>query len=107
MYIMLKELDTPFKINKFIYALDLFILAGFTGLGALFQEMVFSKLQVVFFIFNFLTGCFLTAPSFANPQKRNFQSIFILLRKTQNQTVYHSLPIEYSRNDTMEFREII
>ena len=39
MYIMLKELDTPFKINKFIYALDLFILAGFTGLGALFQGM--------------------------------------------------------------------
>ncbi|MBQ5564541.1 MAG: hypothetical protein IIT39_14305, partial [Clostridia bacterium] len=77
----------------------------FTGLGALFQGMVFSKLQVVFFIFNFLTGCFLTAPSFANPQKRNFQSILILLRKTQNQTVYHSLPIEYSRNDTIDFHQ--
>ena len=58
MYIMLKELDTPFKINKFIYALDLFILAGFTGLGALFQGMVFSKLQAIsdFSIMNYLTS---------------------------------------------------
>ena len=103
MYIMLKELDTPFKINKFIYALDLFVLVGFAGVGVLFQGMVFSKLQAVFFIFNFLVGCFLTAPSFANPQKRNFQSIFILFRKTQNQTVYHALSIEYSRNDTIKF----
>ena len=45
MYIMLKELETPFKINKFIYATDLFILVGFAGLGAVLQGLVFSKLQ--------------------------------------------------------------
>ena len=105
MYIMLKELETLFKINKFIYALDLFILIGFAGLGVLLQGMVFSKLQMVFFVFNFLVGCFLTAPSFANPQKRNFQSIFLLLRKTQNKTVYHSIPVEYARSDTMDLRK--
>ena len=44
MYIMLKELETPFKINKFIYATDLFILVGFAGLGAVLQGLVFSKL---------------------------------------------------------------
>ena len=54
MYIMLKELETPFKINKFIYATDLFILVGFAGLGAVLQGLVFSKLQAVFFIFNLL-----------------------------------------------------
>lgn len=105
MYIMLKELETPFKINKFIYALDLFILIGFAGIGVALQGMVFSKLQMVFFVFNFLVGCFLTAPSFANPQKRNFQSLFLLLRKTQNKTVYHSMPVEYSRAEVIDFRE--
>ena len=105
MYIMLKELETPFKINKFIYALDLFILIGFAGLGVALQGMVFSKLQMVFFVFNFLVGCFMTAPSFANPQKRNFQSLFLLLRKTQNKTVYHSIPVEYSRTEVVDFRE--
>lgn len=43
MYMMLKELETPFKINKFIYALDLFILIGFAGLGVLLQGMVFQS----------------------------------------------------------------
>ena len=104
MYIMLKELETPFKINKFIYATDLFFLAGFAGLGAVLQGLVFSKLQVVFFIFNLLVGCFLTAPSFANPKKRNFQSLFLLLRRMQNKRVYHSVPVEYGRNDIIEMR---
>ena len=104
MYIMLKELETPFKINKFIYAADLFFLAGFAGLGAVLQGLVFSKLQVVFFIFNLLVGCFLTAPSFANPKKRNFQSLFLLLRRMQNKRVYHSVPVEYGRNDIIEMR---
>ena len=106
MYIMLKELETPFKINKFIYATDLFILVGFAGLGAVLQGLVFSKLQVVFFIFNLLVGCLLTAPSFANPKKRNFQSLFLLLRRLQNKRVYHSEAVEYSRNEVMELREI-
>ncbi len=105
MYIMLRELETPFKINKFIYAIDLFVLVGFAGAGALLQGLVFSKLQVPFFIFNFLAGLFLTAPSFANPQKRNFQSLFLLLRHTQNKRVYHSLPVEYSHKDEITFRE--
>ena len=104
MYIMLKELETSFKINKFIYALDLFILIGFAGLGVVLQGMVFSKLQMVFFVFNFLVGCFLTATSFANPQKRNFQSLFLLLRRMQNKRVYHSVPVEYGRNDIIEMR---
>ncbi len=105
MYIMLKELETPFKINKFIYATDLFILVGSAGLGAVLQGLVFSKLQAVFFVYNLLVGCFMTAPSFANPQKRNFQSIVLLLRKTQNKTVYHSMPVEYSRAEVVDFRE--
>ena len=75
------------------------------GLGAVLQGLVFSKLQAVFFVYNLLVGCFLTAPSFANPQKRNFQSMFLLLRKTQNKTVYHSMPVEYSRAEVMNFRE--
>ena len=75
------------------------------GLGAVLQGLVFSKLQAVFFVYNLLVGCFLTAPSFANPQKRNFQSLFLLLRKTQNKTVYHSMPVEYSRAEVMNFRE--
>lgn len=107
MYIMLKELETPFKINKFIYALDLFILVGFAGIGAILQGMVFKDLQTMFFIFNFLVGAFMTAPSFANPQKRNFQSILILLRKVQNKCVYQSIALEYSRNDAMTFRKNI
>ena len=106
MYIMLKELETPFKINKFIYATDLFFLAGFAGLGAVLQGLVFSKFQVVFFIFNLLVGCFLTAPSFANTKKRNFQSLFLLLRRVQKKRVYHSEAVEYSRNEVMELREI-
>lgn len=105
MYIMLKELETPFKINKFIYATDLFILVGFAGLGAVLQGLVFSKLQAVFFIFNLLVGCFLTSPSFANPKKRNFQSLFLLLRRVQNKRVYHSVPVEYGRNEAIELRE--
>ena len=105
MYIMLKELETPFKINKFIYATDLFILVGFAGLGAVLQGLVFSKLQAVFFIFNLLVGCFLTSPSFTNPKKRNFQSLFLLLRRVQNKRVYHSETVEYSRNDVMEMKK--
>ena len=95
MYIMLKELNSPFKINKFLYAADLLIVVGFIGIGLVLQNIVHPNLRIAFFIFNFLVGCFVTAPSFANPQKRNFQSLFLLLRRTRNKRVYYPLPIEY------------
>ena len=43
MYIMLKELETPLKINKFIYALDLFILIGFAGWAYYFRGWFFQS----------------------------------------------------------------
>lgn len=104
-FIMLKELDAQFKISKHIYAVDLFILFGFAGAGALLQNVVFGNLQIIFMIFNFLVGIFMTAPSFANPQKRNFQSVIILLRRTQNKRVYKPIPVEYSREDTIKLRK--
>lgn len=104
-FIMLKELDAQFKISKHIYAIDLFILFGFAGAGVLLKDVVFGNLQVVFMIFNFFVGIFMTAPSFANPQKRNFQSLIILLRRTQNKRVYKPIPVEYSREDTIKLRK--
>ena len=101
-YIMLKELDSPFKINKFIYATDLFFLVGTAIVGAILQNFVFADLRLIFFIFNFGVGCFLTAPSFANPQKRNFQSILILIRRTKNKRVYYPVPVEHSKKESMD-----
>ena len=104
MYIMLKELNAPFRISKHIYAIDLGILVGFLLAGMILQNLVFTNIQWVFFIFNALVGLFMTAPSFANPQKRNIQAIFIMLRRVQNKRVYYALPTEYSSEDAIELR---
>lgn len=105
MYIMLKELNTPFKVVKFIYAADLMIVVGFIVAGVLLQNLVYSDLKIPFFIFNLLVGCFITAPSFANPQKRSFQSLFLLLRRTKNKRVYYPIPIEYTSDTKIEMRK--
>ncbi len=105
MYIMLKELSSPFKINKFIYAADLFILVGFVASGLILKNLVYPDLQLFFMIYHIGIGCFMTAPSFANPQKRNIQSVIILLRRTSNRRVYHSISLVYKRNDTIKLKK--
>lgn len=105
MYIMLKELESPFKINKFIYATDLFILTGFVVSGLLLKNIVYPDLEWVFMIFHIAIGLFMTAPSFANPQKRNIQSVAILLRRTSQRRVYHSVPVQYKRADVMKLKK--
>ena len=107
MYIMLKELNTPFRVTKRIYAMDLLIMAGFFVLGLILQGFVYHKIQFVFVIYNLLVGCFLTAPSFANAQKRSYQSILLMIRHSKNKRVYYPLPIEYASSDKMELRRQI
>ena len=104
MYIMLNELNAQFRVSKHIYAIDLGIVTGFTILGVLMQNIVFSNLKIVCVVFNVLVGLFMTAPSFANPQKRNIQAIFIMLRRVQNKRVYSALPTEYSNKEALELR---
>ena len=86
-YLMLNELNSPFRIYKII------------SNGLVYDSFA---LRLAYIIFNIFVGLTLTLKAAHNPQKRNYQGIIILLRRISNKKVYHPVPIEYTRADTVK-----
>lgn len=89
-YIIMKELKSPVKVTKKLYLKDLFFLMGFMAVIMAFKILIDSRLQLAYFAFSFLMALILTAPSPYNPRRRNYQSIFIMLKRDKK--IYKPIP---------------
>ncbi len=82
-YIMPEELKASINVYKRFSVGDLMFMVGWAFGTFVFTEigLVHELLTVPFWIFTLLVGLFLIFPSKQNPGKKQYQSIWIYLKK--------------------------
>lgn len=89
-YVVMKEIKSKTKVNKWLYVQDIFFLAIFVAMAGMFRTYVYDKLQVAYWIFTGLMGLLLRMPSVFNPKRRMYESFMILVKK--NLKTYKPIP---------------
>lgn len=95
-YIVTKNIETPNKVVKHIMVFDFLFVLTYMGIVFALKNLVHPSLRIVFFIFSFLMAVFLTAKSVFNKERRNYESIIMMLQRDTN--VYKSY-IERNNED--------
>lgn len=86
----MKELKSPVKVTKKFYLKDLYFVMGYMGVCMALNILIDERLTILYFAFSFLMCIILTAPSPYNPRRRNYQSIFIMLKRDKR--IYKPIP---------------
>ena len=88
-YLVTEEIESPNKVSKHIEAVDFFFVIIYMGLAFAFMSLVHEKLHIPYMIFSFLMCTFLTSKSVFNKKRRNYESMFMMLR--HDITVYRAI----------------
>ncbi|NCE98114.1 DUF5592 family protein [Emergencia sp. 1XD21-10] len=88
-YLVTEEIESPNKVTKNIEVADFFFCVGYMGVCIVFSTFVHEKLKVLYYIFSAALCIFLTVKSNFNRKRRNYESIFLMLRHDIN--IYHAL----------------
>lgn len=92
-FIVPRELSSEMAINKFFSAKDIVIVFGSVILSFALRMFVYSKFQILFGIFTILTTIFLVWKSADNKGKKNYESIYLALKRNRN--TYHRIEEDY------------
>lgn len=76
-YLMVQELESPIKINRFTFLFDAFIVAGYIMVMYQLNFLVYSFLKIPYGLFCGIWGIFLVLPSAYNRKRKNWQNIII------------------------------
>lgn len=85
-YLVMKEIKSPPKINKYIYLSDVCFLMVYAGISLIFVNVVYQYFKIPFLIYSMAMGLILTCPSMYNPKRRNYESVLIYV--SRNRQVY-------------------
>lgn len=85
-YIVTKNIETPNKVAMNIMVFDFLFVICYMAIAFALKSIVYDSFQVLYLIFSFLMAIFLTSKSLYNRERRNFESIFLMLKN--NKTVY-------------------
>lgn len=80
-YTVVKELKATAKYNKYIELKDLMFLMSYVLFAYLLNSYVYSSLRVAYYIFSLLCAIFLIMKMPANPTRKNYQRVLIMLQK--------------------------
>lgn len=81
-YTITKEIESPTKVSGKIYAYDFMFLVIYAITTFLFKSVVNEHLRILYYLFSAAMAIILTSPSTLNRQRRNYQSIFIYLKRS-------------------------
>ena len=76
-----EEIKSQTKVFMGLYIFNFFFLIVYIGLTYLLRNFVHQDLRIAYYIFSAIMAIFLTLPSPFNKKRRNYQSIFILLKR--------------------------
>lgn len=76
-----EAIESSPKIGKSIYAFDFFFVFVFVAVSFGLKSLVHESVRSAYMIFSFMVAVFLTAKSSENKRRRNFESIYFLLKK--------------------------
>lgn len=88
-HVVVQDIKSETKVGKSIYLFDFFFLLTYGAVTFLFGNVVHSILRVPFYIFSGSCAIFLTMKSSWNKKRRNWESLFLYLRKDRN--IYYPL----------------
>ncbi len=89
---IVQELNSPIKLNRWLYLFDLFFIMGFLAVCLFFSRLVHSSLTLPYGMFSLVVSILLTLRSPYNPQKRIFQTILFMVKK--DRAVYRPISME-------------
>lgn len=76
-----QSIESKTKVWGNIEIFDFFFVIAYFGLSYSLSSLVHDKLRVFFMIFSVLMAIFLTAKSTFNKNRRNYESLYFLLKK--------------------------
>lgn len=88
-YIVVQDIKAETKVGKSIYLFDFFFLLTYATVTFMLSSIVHSMLKIPFFIFSGVCALFLTMKSSWNRKRRNWESIFLYIRKDRE--VYYPI----------------
>lgn len=88
-YIVVQDMKTETKVSKNIYLFDFFFLLAYAAITLMLGNVVHAMLRVPFYLFSGVCGIFLTMKSSWNKRRRNWESLFLFIRRDRE--VYHPL----------------
>ena len=80
-YIITEQIESPVKVSKSIEFFDLMFFICYMAVSAAFSSLVADRLAVPFFIYSALMAIALTIKSPFNKNRRNFESIYFMLKR--------------------------
>lgn len=80
-YLVAKDIKSETKVSKNIYIYDFFFILIYMSVSLVLANLVHPSLKIVFFIYSLGMAVFLTAKSYYNKKRRNYESVMIMLRR--------------------------
>ena len=80
-YVVVQDIKSETRVGKSIYLFDFFFLLGYASVSFMLSNMVHSSFKIPFYIFSAICAIFLTMKSTWNKKRRNWESIFLYIRK--------------------------
>lgn len=80
-YLVAKDIKSEMKVSKNIYIYDFFFILIYMSVSLVLANLVHPSLKIVFFIYSLGMAVFLTAKSYYNKKRRNYESVMIMLRR--------------------------
>lgn len=80
-YLVVEEVKSQTKVHKGIFVFDLFFLLVYMTMTGMLGSLVHGNFRIIYYIFSFCCGLFLTVTSGKNRKRRNYQSMILFLKK--------------------------
>lgn len=78
-----KEISSEMKFTKSLYLFDIICVLSAMVFAYITSPLVYAKLVFLYYIFIALSAIFLVSKSLSNPGKRNFQSIYYVIKRNK------------------------
>lgn len=80
-YLVVQDMKAETKVGKSIFLFDFFFLLVYGAVSFMFGNLVHSSLQIPYYIFSAVCALFLIFKSSWNKKRRNWESLFLFIRK--------------------------
>ncbi len=80
-YLTTQEIKSETKVGKSIYLFDLFFLIIYMSVSFILGNIVHEYFRIIFYGFSMVMALALTAKSFTNHRRRNYEAIILFFQK--------------------------
>lgn len=88
-YLITEEIESPSRVFKNVEVIDFFFVVGYMCVAFALRHLVHPTLRIPYMIFSLLFCIFLTCRSLWNRKRRNYETLFLMLK--HNTGVYRAV----------------